>query len=779
MPGPEPTARPQSFIRDIVEEDLKSGKHTRVVTRFPPEPNGYLHIGHAKSICLNFGLAADHGGVCHLRFDDTNPSTEDVEYVESMQKDIRWLGFDWGDKLYYASDYFDRFYLYATGLIEKGRAYVDSASEEQIRELRGTLTAPGRPSEYRERSVSENLDLFRRMRAGEFPEGAHVLRGKCDLAASNMKMRDPLLYRIRHEPHYRTGKSWCIYPMYDYAHPLSDAIEGITHSLCTLEFENNRELYDWVLEACETEARPQQIEFARLNLGYTVMSKRKLLKMVEGKQVEGWDDPRMPTLAGLRRRGVTPEAIRAFCDRIGVAKANSTVDLGKLEFAVRDDLNRRAPRVMCVLRPLRVVLEGMAAGQVEEIEAPSFPPDVGKPGTRRVPLTRVVFIDRDDFNLDPPPGFHRLAPGREVRLRFAGYARCTDVTRDRNGEVVELRCTYRQAAPGEATPQGTGIVHWVSADQSLACQVNLYDRLFTVEKPDEAADFMTCFNHASHEQLTGCRIEPSVVDATPGARFQFERVGYFALDSRDGAGGAPIFNRVVALRDSFAKQAEGEAAASAAPSAATAGQVEKKKNLKAQTRPGRRSKAEHRDRARATSPELAAKLARFTGELKLGAEEAEILTGDLDLAAFYEAAVAASNQPGPTARWVINELLGQLHERPIDSLSFGGNTFGRLVGLVEAGTVSAAGGKEVLAELIESGGDPAEIVLRKNLRQVSDAGTLGPLVDKVLAENPDAVARYKSGKTGLFGFLVGQVMKASGGAASPEKVQQLLRTRLS
>jgi glutaminyl-tRNA synthetase len=778
MTGPEPTARPQSFIRDIVEEDLQSGKHTRVVTRFPPEPNGYLHIGHAKAICLNFGLAADYGGVCHLRFDDTNPSTEDVEYVESMQKDIRWLGFDWGDKLFYASDYFDRFYLYATGLIEKGRAYVDSASEEQIRELRGTLTAPGRPSEYRERSVSENLDLFRRMRAGEFPEGAHVLRGKCDLAASNMKMRDPLLYRIRHEPHYRTGKSWCIYPMYDYAHPLSDAIEGITHSLCTLEFENNRELYDWVLEACETEARPRQIEFARLNLGYTVMSKRKLLKMVEGKQVEGWDDPRMPTLAGLRRRGVTPEAIRAFCDRIGVAKANSTVDLGKLEFAVRDDLNRRAPRVMCVLRPLRVVLEGMAPGQVEEIEAPSFPPDVGKAGTRRVPLTRVVFIDRDDFNLDPPPGFHRLAPGREVRLRFAGYARCTDVTRDRNGEVVELRCTYRQAAPGESTPQGTGIVHWVSADQSLACEVNLYDRLFTVEKPDEAADFMTCFNHASHEQLTGCRIEPSVVDAAPGARFQFERVGYFALDSRDGAAGTPIFNRVVALRDSFPKQAE--AGASAAP--ATTGQtgtIEKKKNVKAQTRPGRRSKAEHRERARATSPELAAKLARFTGELKLGAEEAEILTGDLDLAAFYEAAVAASNAPAPTARWVINELLGQLQERPIDSLSFGGNTFGRLVGLVEAGTVSAAGGKDVLAELIESGGDPAEIVLRKNLRQVSDAGTLGPLVDKVLAENPDAVARYRSGKTGLFGFLVGQVMKASGGAASPEKVQQLLRAKLS
>jgi glutaminyl-tRNA synthetase len=767
MMGPESTARVQSFIRDIIDDDLKSGKHTRVVTRFPPEPNGYLHIGHAKSICLNFGLAADYGGACHLRFDDTNPSTEDEEYALAIQRDVKWLGFDWGENLFFASDYFEQFYLHGIKLIENGRAYVDSASEEQIRELRGTLTQPGRPSPYRDRTVAENLDLFRRMRAGEFAEGAHVLRGKCDLAAANMKMRDPLLYRIRHAPHYRTGKSWCIYPMYDYAHPLSDAIEGITHSLCTLEFENNRDLYDWVLEACETEARPEQIEFARLNLGYTVMSKRKLLKLVEGRSVEGWDDPRMPTLAGLRRRGVTPEAIRGFCERIGVAKANSLVDIGKLEFSIRDDLNRRAPRVMCVLRPLRVVLEGIAEGQVEEIEAPSFPPDVGKAGTRRVPLTRVVFIDRDDFHLDPPPDFHRLAPGREVRLRYAGYARCTDVRRDRNGEVVELRCSYRASTPGESTTSGVGIVHWVSADKSLSCEVNLYERLFHAERPDEADELMSHFNHASHEELSGCRIEPSVVDAAPGARFQFERVGYFALDSRDGPGGAPSFNRVVALRDSFKQEKPDKSET-----------VAKKVNPKAQTRPPRRSKAEVREKARQTSPELAAKLSRFTGELGLGTDDAMILTGDLDLAAFYEAAVAASNAPQPTARWVINDLLGQLKERPLDSLPFAGNTFGRLVAMVEAGTISAAGGKEVLAELIEHGGDPGEIVLRKNLRQVSDSGTLGPIVDKVLAENADAVARYKAGKSGLFGFLVGQVMKASGGAASPEKVQELLRARL-
>jgi glutaminyl-tRNA synthetase len=759
-------ARAQSFIRDIIDEDLRTGKHTRVVTRFPPEPNGYLHIGHAKSICLNFGLAADYGGACHLRFDDTNPATEDMEYVEAIQRDVKWLGFDWGDKLFFASDYYEQFYLHAVALIEKGRAYVDSSSEDEIRQMRGSLTAPGTASAYRERSPAENLDLFRRMRAGEFAEGAHVLRGKCDLAAANMKMRDPLLYRIRHASHYRTGKAWCIYPMYDYAHPLSDAIEGITHSICTLEFENNREIYDWVIQACETPARPEQTEFARLNLGYTVMSKRKLLRLVNEKLVDGWDDPRMPTLAGMRRRGVTPEALRAMCDRIGVAKANSIVDLGKLEFSIRDDLNRRAPRVMCVLRPLRVVLKGVAPGSVEDIEAPSFPPDVGKPGTRRVQLSHVVYIERDDFAVEPPPGFHRLAPGREVRLRYAGIIRCDEVVHDRSGEVVELRCTHRVAGPDDGDIKG--VLHWVSAEKSLACEVNLYERLFTAEKPDEADDFLAHLDRNSHVRLTGCRIEPSVADAGPGARFQFERLGYFILEARDG--GVPVFNRIVGLRDSTSK-AEPAVAAVAAPAA-------KKKNPKAETRPERRSRAEVRERARERSPELAAKFERFTGELALDREVAEILAGDLDLAAFYEAAVATGAPAAAVATWFTNELLGQLGERPIDALAFRGADAGRLVALIEDGTISSAGGKDVLAELLERGGDPVQIIEARGLRQVSDAGALDPIIDRVLADNPDPVARYRAGKVGLLGFLVGQVMKASGGAANPATVQDLLRRKL-
>jgi glutaminyl-tRNA synthetase len=774
MTGPDASgARAQNFIRDIIDGDLQSGKHTRVVTRFPPEPNGYLHIGHAKSICLNFGLAADYGGVCHLRFDDTNPETEEVEYVDAIQRDVRWLGFDWADKLFFASDYFEEFYQHAERLVQRGRAYVDSLNDEQIREYRGTLTSPGKPGPHRARSIDENLDLLRRMRGGEFPDGAHVLRGMGDLAAANMKMRDPLLYRIRHQEHHRTGRRWCIYPMYDYAHPLSDAIEGVTHSICTLEFENNRELYDWVLAACETEARPQQIEFARLNLGFTVMSKRKLLRLVEERRVEGWDDPRMPTLAGMRRRGVTPESIRAFCDRIGVARANSLVDLGKLDFSLRDDLNRRAPRVMCVLRPLRVVLQDVPAGEVEEIEAPSFPPDVGKPGTRRVPLTRVIYIERDDFRLDPPPGFHRLAPGREVRLRYAGTIRCRDVVTDsRSGEPLELHCSYRAGGTAEGS-EVKGVVHWVSAEKSLACEANLYDRLFTAEKPDDAADFLAQMNQRSLDSLTGCRIEPSVVDAGIGARFQFERLGYFSLESRSGAGGAMVFNRIVALRDSTGRGKAAEAAASET-STATA----RKKSAKAQTRPARKSRAEVRERMRGRSPELAAKLERFTGELALDREQAELLTGDLDLAAFFEAAVAAGARPEAAANWVLNELVGQVGERPLDSLPFGGQQLGLLVRMIDEGTLSSAAGKEVLAEMLAEGGEPAAIVQMRGLRQLSDASAIEPLVDKVIAENADQVSRYKAGKTGLLGFLVGQVMKASGSAANPERVQELLREKL-
>jgi glutaminyl-tRNA synthetase len=781
MTRTDPTgARASHFIREIIEEDLKIGAYTRVVTRFPPEPNGYLHIGHAKAICLDFGLAADYGGACHLRFDDTNPTTEDPEYVEAIQRDIRWLGFDWGENLFYASDYFERFYQHAVRLVERGRAYVDSSSEDEIRALRGTLAAPGSPSRYRSRSVEENLDLLRRMRAGEFPDGAHVLRGMCDLAAANMKMRDPVLYRIRHAPHYRTGNAWPIYPMYDYAHPLSDAIEGVTHSICTLEFENNRELYDWVLEACETEARPKQIEFARLRLGYTVLSKRKLLRLVQDQLVDGWDDPRMPTLAGLRRRGITPEAIRGFCDRIGVAKANSTVDLGKLEFSIRSDLNRRAPRVMCVLRPLKVVLDRLPAA--EEIEAPSFPPDVGRPGSRRVPLTREIYIERDDFEREPPPGFHRLSPGSEVRLRHAGIIRCEEVVADEAGEVRELRCRYRAAGAGDEAVKG--IVHWVSADRSLPCEVTLDDRLFSSEKPDEEAEFLEQVNPASRERLTSCRIEPSALDAAPGARFQFERQGYFVLAARD-QDGRLAFHRVLALRDSWSGKAPAQAAAAQAAAApakprdqASQASHARKKNPKAASRPHRRSGAEKREIARTRSSELMTRFERFTGELGLGHDDAELLTGDLDLAAFFEAAVNAGAAPGAAASFVKNELLGHVGDRPIDSLPFGGTQIGRLVCLIDDGVVSTAGGKEVLAELLDHGGEPASIVNRRGLRQVSDAAELEPMVDRVIADNPDPVSRYRAGKTGLFGFLVGQVMKASGGAANPALVQELFKKKL-
>ena len=554
VPAPAPVS---NFIRTIVTEDLRTGKHTRIVTRFPPEPNGYLHIGHAKSICLNFGLAAEFGGVCHLRFDDTNPTKEDVEYVDSIQTDVRWLGFDWGANLFYASDYFERLYDYAVQLIKDGKAYVDSLSADEIRAHRGTLTEPGRDSPYRTRSIAENLDLFTRMRAGEFPDGAHVLRAKIDMASPNLTMRDPTIYRIRHASHHRTGDRWCIYPMYDFTHCLSDATEGITHSICTLEFENNRPLYDWVLDQLPVPCHPQQIEFARLNLNYTVMSKRKLLELVKGGHVSGWDDPRMPTISGLRRRGYTPAAIRDFCEKIGVAKRDSTVDLGMLEHAIREDLNAHAPRVMAVLRPLRVVLENYPEGQVEEIDAVNNPEDPAA-GTRALPFSRVLYVERDDFREEPPPKFFRLTPGREVRLRYAYIITCVGVVKDASGEVVELRCTYdpetRSGSPAAAR-KVKATLHWVSAPHAIDAEVRLYDRLFTVEDPEagkDGADYRSLLNPDSLERVTGAKLERSLADAASGARYQFERQGYFCVDP-DSRPGALVFNRTVSLRDTWAK----------------------------------------------------------------------------------------------------------------------------------------------------------------------------------------------------------------------------------
>lgn len=548
---------PSHFIRDIIEDDLRTGKHAgRVVTRFPPEPNGYLHIGHAKSICLNFGLARQYGGVCHLRFDDTNPAKEDVEYVDSIMEDVRWLGFDWGTKLFYASDYFEQLYAFALRLIDDGKAYVDSLSADQIREHRGTFTEPGRPSPYRDRTVAENRDLFARMRAGEFEDGAHVLRAKIDMASPNLNMRDPTLYRIRRTSHHRTGDAWCIYPLYDFTHCLSDSIEGITHSICTLEFENHRPLYDWVLDELATPCHPQQIEFARLNLTYTVMSKRKLLTLVTGGHVRGWDDPRMPTISGFRRRGYTPEAIRDFCESVGVAKRDSTVDVAQLEHSIREDLNKRAPRVMAVLHPLKIVIENYPEDQVEELEAVNNPEDPAA-GTRRLPFGRELWIERDDFMEEPPNKFFRLAPGREVRLRYAYIIKCERVVKDpATGEVVELRCSYdpetRSGGPSQKKVKAT--LHWVSAGHAIGAEIRLYDRLFTVENPDggKDGDWLAALNPEALVLLTDAKLEPSLASATSGMRFQFERQGYFCVDP-DSAPGRLVFNRTVTLRDTWAK----------------------------------------------------------------------------------------------------------------------------------------------------------------------------------------------------------------------------------
>ena len=542
------------FIREIVEEDLKTGRHSTVVTRFPPEPNGYLHIGHAKSIVLNFGIANEYGGHCNLRFDDTNPTKEEREYAEAIQRDVKWVGFDWGEHLYHASDYFEQLYQWAEHLIQTGKAYVDSLSADEIRAYRGTLTEPGKESPYRNRSVEENLDLFRRMRKGEFPDGAHVLRAKIDMASPNVNMRDPVLYRIRHETHHRTGDKWCIYPMYDYAHPLSDAIESITHSLCTLEFEDHRPLYDWLIENVPVPARPYQYEFARLNLNYTVVSKRKLLRLVSEGHVNGWDDPRMPTIAGLRRRGYTPASIRNFCDRVGVAKRENVIDVALLEFSVREDLNKSASRVMGVLDPLPVVIENYPEDKVEFFETANNPEDPGA-GTRSVPFSRVLYIEREDFMEDPPKKFFRLSPGREVRLRSAYFIKCSGVTKDRSGNIVELRATYDPATRGGDAPDGRkpkATLHWVSAAHAIDCEVRLYDRLFRSENPEESGDFLADLNPESLRIVPHAKLEPGLRGAASMSRFQFERLGYFCVDL-DSTAERLVFNRTATLKDTWAK----------------------------------------------------------------------------------------------------------------------------------------------------------------------------------------------------------------------------------
>ncbi|MDB4948359.1 MAG: hypothetical protein JWM27_1008 [Gemmatimonadetes bacterium] len=769
------------FIRAIVAEDLREGRYQTVVTRFPPEPNGYLHIGHAKAIVLNHGIARETGGRFNLRFDDTNPETEDAAYVESIIDTVRWLGADFGDKVFHAADYFPQMYRFAEFLVVGGHAYVDSASDEEIREARGTVTEPGRPTPFRGRTADESLDLLRRMRAGEFPDGAHVLRARIDLASPNMLLRDPLLYRIRHAHHYRTGDAWCIYPLYDFAHPVEDAIEGITHSLCTLEFDNNRAVYDWTVEHWQDfvrseggePARPHQYEFARGNLDYTVMSKRKLLELVKGGHVGGWDDPRMPTLAGLRRRGVTPEAIRAFWERMGVAKFNSRVDIGKLEFAIRDDLNPRVPRVMCVLHPLKVTITNYPDGRSEELDAPLYPHDVPLEGTRTLPFGRTVYVDRDDFAEAPPKGWHRLAPGAEVRLRYAYVVRCDEVVKDAAGEVVELRCSYDPATRGGDTPDGRtvkGTIHWVSAEHAVPCQVRLYDRLFTVPDPEEGGgDFKAFLNPESLVVVGTALVEPSVRGDAPGTRYQFERVGYFCSDAVDSSADALVFNRTVTLRDTWAKAHP----AASTPAAAPKKKAERREETAAAPKP--------RPRPAATGPRdpaLDAERARLRDVLHLSAEDADALTRDGGAVALLDAAVAAGAPAAMAANWVIHELPRESAGRAPGELPFGGAELGALVKLVDGGTLSTAGARQVLAVMAQDGGRPDEIVQRLGLTQVSDAGALAPAVDAVLAANVAKADEYRAGKTGLLGFFVGQVMRATGGNANPEVLRTLLEERL-
>jgi len=776
------------FIRQIVAADVESGRYGgRVVTRFPPEPNGYLHIGHAKSIVLNFGLAEEFGGRCHLRYDDTNPDTEKEEYVLSMQEDVRWLGYDWGEHLYYASDYFGRMYECALILIRKGLAYVDSQNTEAIRAGRGTVTEPGVESPYRARSVAENLDLFARMRAGEFPDGEHVLRAKIDMGSANMLMRDPVLYRIRNARHYRQGDEWCIYPLYDYAHCLEDAFEDVTHSICTLEFENNRELYDWVLDNVGIEEpRTHQYEFARLELEDAVLSKRRIAPLVREGLVTGWDDPRLSTVVAIRRRGVPAEAVRIFCEMIGVAKSPAVIERARFDFAVREVLNSSAPRVMAVLDPLKVVITNYGEGQSEAIDAPYYPHDVPLEGSRPVPFGREVWIERSDFEEDPPKGFRRLVPGGEVRLRYAYVIRCDEVVKDDTGHVVELRCTYDPDTLGGSTPDGRkvkGTIQWVAVDSALSAEVRLFERLFldgaedAPETPGEVAeapDDDGILRHVNPESLVvveGAKVEPSVAGDPLDTRYQFERTGYFWRDPVDGRGDRLVFNRIVPLKDTWAKResaaeepARSRATEKVAPAASAAG--------------GKPRASEPRSGLRVRDPRLAARLERYKSDLGVSEEFADVLAESEEWADFFEAAVAEHEDAPGLAAWIVTDLRGLMGDEDVRDLRFDGAALGRLADLVARGEVTRRAGKDVLARMVEEGGDPVVLVASMGLAKVADPDALAAVVDEVLAAWPQKVAEYREGKTALIGLFVGEVMKKTGGAADPALAKRIIARRL-
>jgi glutaminyl-tRNA synthetase len=759
------------FIRDIIDADLAAGRHQRVATRFPPEPNGYLHIGHAKSICLNFGIARDYQGICNLRYDDTNPAKEETEYVESIERDVRWLGFE-PSAVLFSADYFPKMYELAERLVVEGNAYVCDLTYDERKEGRGTLSVPGKPSPYRDRAPAESLDLLRRMKAGEFPDRARTLRAKIDMASPNMKMRDPLLYRILHAHHHRSGDAWCIYPMYDYAHPIEDAIEGITHSICTLEFENNRELYDWVLDNTGPwNPRPRQYEFARLALDYTVMSKRKLLELVKDKHVAGWDDPRMPTISGMRRRGYSPEALRAFADMIGVAKANSMVDIGKLEYCVRDDLNRNAPRVLGVLRPVEVTLTNVPQvvnGILATVDAPLFPADIGKPGTRKLEIGERVYIDRNDWRDADEPGYQRLAPGKTVRLRYGYCITAEGADHDASGAVTRIRAKVHPETLGGTNPSDgskvSGVIHWVDAATSIVAEVRLYEHLFRSAKPEEGgANFLDQLDPKSLETIGDARIEASMASAEVGSRWQLERVGYFSVDS-DTRPGALVLNRIVTLRDSSEKRTESQPTPPSRPSSP--------RPPARPPRPKGKSPAEYRAEARARDPELAAAHEKV-GAL-VSADSADLLAGDRVTAQLFLDTVALVGFAETTAKWMINELPRALGDRELAEANLDAPRFAELIKLLGESKLPAASAKTALAEMIATGKKVGEVATQAPAISAAD---LDARIQEVIAANPEKAAQYKAGRAGLLGFFVGQVIKAAPGA-DPTEVNTLVRSRL-
>ena len=748
----------KDFLRTIVEEDLKAGKYKEVITRFPPEPNGFPHIGHAKSICINFGIAKDYNGHCNLRMDDTNPTKEDTKYVEALKDAVQWLGFNWGENVYFTSDYFSKIYDYAVKLIKMNKAYVDSLTEEEIREYRGTVTQAGKRSIYAQRTVEENLDLLERMKNGEFKDGEHVLRAKIDMSAANMKMRDPLLYRIRHAHHFRTGDDWCIYPMYDFAHCLSDYIEGVSHSICTLEFENNRDIYDWLLDTLELKLpRPYQHEFARLGINYTVMSKRKLLDLVNGEYVNGWDDPRMPTIAGYKRRGYTKESILNFCDQIGIAKANSMVDVAQLEFCIRDDLNQKVPRVLCVMDPLKVTIENYEGN--EEIDAPYYPHDVPKDGSRKLPFSKDIYIERDDFMENPPKGYFRLTPEQPVRLRHGYIIACKEVIKDSNGKIIEIKAEYYPESKSGSDTSGIKVnsaIQWVSAKEAKTVELRVYDRLFKNEAPEGLEDL----NPDSLKIIKNALVEPAVITDKIDERFQFERQGYFYADPIDYTNEKPVFNKIVGLKDSWAKKTK-------------IVEPEVKNTQKVQTQ-----KVQVVGSMEPMNEDQKAAFEKYTNTLGLNSEVANILARDEHLSHFYEEAQILVNSPITLANIVVNEVARELKQMELSQVKFTPSQIAELVKMIDDETISSKIAKDVFEEMVKSGINPTQIVKDKGLVQISDPSEISPIIDEIIANNPDNVAKFKAGNTKLLGFFVGQVLKSTGGKANPQVVNELVALKL-